>query len=119
LIIGLTAERKDLYRRVDARVDAMLQNGLVEEVENLRKMEYPFDLPALSSLGYRQIAYYLDGQMELAEAVKQMKTETHRFIRHQYNWFRLTDERIKWFDIETDFFEGVGRLLSDFLLGGP
>lgn len=115
LVIGLTADRRELYRRVDARVDEMVGGGLIDEVKALLDRGYSPDLPAMSSLGYRQIGQYLRGELVLEEAVSQMKTETHRFIRHQYNWFRLTDERIKWFDIGTDFGEEAGRLVADFL----
>jgi tRNA dimethylallyltransferase len=97
-IIGLTADRAALYRTVDRRVDEMIERGLVREVENLLKMGYHLDLPSLSGIGYRQVGQYLNGELTLADAVRQIKTETHRFIRHQYAWFRLTDERIHWFD---------------------
>ena len=55
------------------------------------------------------------GDLDLPEALRRMKTETHRFIRHQYNWFRLTDERITWFDIENDVTEEASRLVAGFL----
>ena len=100
LIIGLTAERKELYRRADERVDNMLKQGFVDEVSKLLKMGYNLTLPSMSSIGYREIGQYLSGGMTLEEAVYKIKTGTHRFIRHQYAWFRLKDERIKWFDIE-------------------
>jgi tRNA dimethylallyltransferase len=100
LIIGLTAERKELYPRTDERVDNMLKQGFVDEVSKLLKMGYNLTLPSMSSIGYREIGQYLSGGMTLEEAVYKIKTGTHRFIRHQYAWFRLKDERIKWFDIE-------------------
>jgi tRNA dimethylallyltransferase len=99
-IIGLTAERKELYRRADERVDKMLKQGFVDEVGALLKKGYGSSLPAMSGIGYREIGQYLNGGMTLEEAVYKIKTGTHRFIRHQYAWFRLKDERIKWFDVE-------------------
>ncbi len=102
LIIGLTAERRRLYGLIDRRVDAMLERGLVAEVEGLAEKGYGFDLPSMSSVGYRQIGRFLQGQLDLPSAVSQIKFETHRFARHQYAWFRLTDPRIKWFDIQDD-----------------
>jgi tRNA dimethylallyltransferase len=96
----LTAERKELYPRADKRVDNMLKQGFVDEVSKLLKMGYNLTLPSMSSIGYREIGQYLSGGMTLEEAVYKIKTGTHRFIRHQYAWFRLKDERIKWFDIE-------------------
>jgi tRNA dimethylallyltransferase len=99
LIIGLTANRFELYHRIDIRVDSMIEGGLIEEVRNLTKRYSP-ELPALSGIGYRQINAYLKGDMTLTTASEKIKTETHRFVRHQYNWFRLNDETITWFDIE-------------------
>jgi tRNA dimethylallyltransferase len=98
-IIGLTIERKELYRRVDARLDEMIKSGFIDEVKKLMEMGYSLTLPAMSSIGYREIGQYLQGKMILEEAVYKMKTSTHRFIRNQYTWFKLKDERIKWFDI--------------------
>jgi tRNA dimethylallyltransferase len=99
-IIGLTTERDELYRIVDRRVDSMIENGLVTEVDNLLKTSYSFTLPAMSGIGYRQIGQYLTGEITLEEARQKIKTETHRFIRHQYAWFRLNDDRIHWFDTQ-------------------
>jgi tRNA dimethylallyltransferase len=78
----------------------MIKQGFVDEVKILLKMGYNLSLPSMSSIGYREIGQYLNGEMTLDEAVYKIKTGTHRFIRHQYAWFRLKDERIKWFDVE-------------------
>jgi len=102
LILGLTVRRSELYRRIDRRVDAMIERGLVAEVESLLKMGYHLKLPALSSIGYKQIGKLLNGELALETAIQQIKYETHRFVRHQHNWFRLKDNRIKWFDIGSD-----------------
>lgn len=102
LQIGLTMEREALYARVNARVEAMVEAGLVEEVCALHAHGYGWKLPAMSSLGYRQLRTYLMGEASLQEAVEEIKTETHRFIRHQYNWFRPTDPGIRWFDAADD-----------------
>lgn len=95
--IGLTLERNELYRRIDARVDAMIAAGLVDEVRGLLAAGYRPDLPAFSSLGYREILAMLRGEMTLAEAVTAIKHHTHRFARQQYTWFRLDDPAITWF----------------------
>jgi len=115
LIIGLTANRTELYRRTDQRVDDMITHGFVEEVSKLLKMGYNLSLPSMSSIGYREIGQYIQGEMTLDEAVYKIKTGTHRFIRHQYAWFRLKDERIKWFDAEKMTEEEVDRVVQDFL----
>lgn len=98
LIIGLTQERGGLYRRVDCRVDRMIRDGLVEEVEQLLKRGYDPSLPSMSGIGYRQIVELLRGEVTLPEAVAKTKYETHRLVRHQYAWFRLRDKRIHWLD---------------------
>lgn len=99
LIIGLTAGRGELYRRIDSRVDKMIQKGLVEEVQNLVQMGYGLSMPSMSGIGYKQVGQYLQGQLTLPQAIEQIKYETHRLARHQYAWFHLNDKRIHWFDV--------------------
>ena len=98
LIVGITAPREWLYARADERVEWMLELGLVDETRELLAGGYSPRSPAMSGLGYRQIAAYLLGQCELDEAIRRMKTATHRFIRQQYTWFRIDDRRISWFE---------------------
>lgn len=96
--IGLTLPREDLYRRTDARIDEMIARGWLDEVRVLAE-KYAWSLPSMSSLGYPQLGAVLRGELSLAEAVQQIKHHTHRFVRHQYAWFRPADERIEWFDL--------------------
>lgn len=98
-MVGLTLERETLYRRIDERVDRMVAGGFVEEVRGLLDRGFSQDLPAMSSLGYREIGSYLAGEQGLEEAIQQIKYNTHRFARRQYSWFRLKDRRIRWLDI--------------------
>jgi tRNA dimethylallyltransferase len=115
LIIGLTAERSELYRRIDARVDSMMGEGLVGEVENLVAKGYGFDLPSMSGLGYRQIGAFLRGEMDLPSAVQRIKYDTHRFVRHQYSWFALRDERIHWFDVGANLSQSIADMVGGFV----
>ena len=117
LIIGLTTQRKDLYHRIDSRVDAMIAQGLVDEVKDLLAKGYGLNLPSMSSIGYRQIGMVLQGKLDVAEAIQQMKYETHRFARHQYAWFRLKDDRIQWFDLQADMSKRANALVESFLDG--
>ncbi|MGB5924548.1 MAG: tRNA (adenosine(37)-N6)-dimethylallyltransferase MiaA [Dehalococcoidia bacterium] len=110
LVIGLTQERSELYRRIDGRVDRMVQRGLVEEVEHLFNKGYSPSLPSMSGIGYRQIGQFLRGEMTLPEAIDKIKYETHRLVRHQYAWFRLNDNRIRWFDVSNT--EGKASIVA-------
>ena len=96
--IGLSLERAALYRRVDERVDAMVEAGWVGEVRELLGRGYDVELPSMSSLGYAELARHLGGEMPLDEAVGRTKRRTHRFVRHQYSWFKPRDDRIRWFE---------------------
>jgi tRNA dimethylallyltransferase len=93
----------------------MMQKGLVAECEDLVRRGYDFELPALNSVGYKQIGNYLKGQSTYEQAVQETKYETHRLVRHQYAWFRLTDRRIHWFDTGSEIAPEVMRLLADRL----
>ena len=95
----------------------MIARGLVEEVRKLVSMGYGYGLPAMSGIGYRQIGLFLRGESTLASTVQRIKFETHRFVRHQYAWFRLTDKRIKWFDIQYQVDSETTALVSEFLEG--
>jgi tRNA dimethylallyltransferase len=100
--LGLTLQRKALYRRIDQRVEAMVAAGLEAEVRGLVEAGYGFDLPAMSGVGYGQWAPYVVGKATLDEVVRDIQQATRRVVRHQYNWFRLDDPRITWFDVATD-----------------
>ncbi len=117
LVIGLTTDRAELYRRIDLRVDEMIKQGLTEEVKKLVKVGYDFNLPAMSGIGYKQIGMFLRGELTSAAAVQQIKFETHRFVRHQYSWFRLKDDRIRWFDIQGKVESEIINTLAKFISG--
>jgi len=114
LVIGLTADRAELYRKIDSRVDEMIKQGLVAEVERLMNMGYSFNLPAMSGIGYKEIGMFLRGELTLAAAIQQIKFETHRFVRHQYAWFKLNDDRIRWFDMQNKVDSDITALLTEF-----
>lgn len=113
LIIGLHLPRPELYRRIDLRVEEMIQKGLVEEVRRLLEQGYSPSLPSMSGVGYREICQYLRGDLSLPEAVQRIKYGTHRFARHQYAWFRLEDERIHWLEAGKEVEEQALRLIQD------
>src|SRR5690606_31844135 len=72
-IIGLWRDREALYRRIDERVDLMMAEGLLDELNRLRAQGFGPDLPPMSGLGYRQLWDYLNGKMSLAAAVERIK----------------------------------------------
>ena len=117
LMVGLTMDRTELYRRIDARVDEMLERGLIAEVEKLVNTGYGLDLPAMSGIGYREIGMFLRGEVTLESAIQQIKFETHRFARHQYTWFHLKDSRIHWLDMRNGAGSEVTAPLAE-LMGG-
>jgi tRNA dimethylallyltransferase len=115
LLIGLTSERKELYQRIDKRVDKMVEQGLIAETQRLYEAGYDFNLPSMSSIGYKQIVMMLKGEVSQEEAIRQIKTATHRFVRHQYAWFRLDDKRICWFDVRNGILSEVMELIDSFI----
>ena len=72
----------------------------------------------MSGIGYKQIGMFLRGELTLASAIQQIKFETHRFVRHQHNWFQLKDNRIHWFDIQGELDSEITRLVARFVRDG-
>jgi len=105
LIIGLTAARQTLYRRIEQRVDLMLAQGLVNEVEGLLARGVPRDAISMQGLGYKQIAAYLAHEISLAQAADLIKRDTRRFAKRQITWFKR-NSRICWFTIDQYLEEG-------------
>ena len=98
IVIGLEAERTVMYERINQRVDIMLNEGLLEEAEQL----YPHkELNALQTVGYRELFTYFDGDCTLDFAIEEIKKNTRRFSKRQLTWFKRT-ENAKWFDYLTD-----------------
>ena len=116
--LGLQLPRAILYKRVDARVEAMIAAGLVDEVARLLDMGYDRALPSMSGLGYREIgAHLLDG-WTLDEAIARTKFNTHEFIRGQDVWFRGHDNGILWHNVEDLEAADLARNLRDWLESG-
>ena len=114
LQIGLDRERSILYERINLRVEQMMAAGLIAETEQLLAKGYRPPLPAITSLGYREIIAYLAGELGLATAMEKIKTETHRYVRHQYTWFRKMTE-IVWFDLDQQPPEAIYARVAHFL----
>lgn len=98
IVIGLEAEREIMYDRINQRVDQMMKDGLLEEVQQL----YPHkNLNALQTVGYRELFDYLERKTTLEFAVDEIKKNTRRFSKRQLTWFKRT-ENTTWFDYMTD-----------------
>lgn len=99
--VALDLPREVLYRRIELRVDRMLANGFVDEVQRLLDAGYGDALERLRSLGYRDFAAYLRGQGSFEDARESMKRNTRRFAKRQLTWFRA-DPRIHWISATDD-----------------
>ncbi len=118
LKLGLNTDRAIIYARADARIDRMLELGLVEETTQLLQKGYDWSLPSMSSLGYRQMGEYLRGERSLADAVQLMKYATHDFIRRQLTWFRR-DAAIHWLNAaDPNVVESAAEIAYNFLRNG-
>jgi tRNA dimethylallyltransferase len=117
LQVGLMRPRDELYARIDARVVTMVEEGLVAETEALLAAGYAPTLPAMTSLGYREIGAYLRGEMTLHEAITHIQTETHRFVRHQMTWFRKMPD-VVWFDLSEEGAQPAVVAKIEAFLGG-
>ncbi len=116
LVIGLTIPRLALYGLIDRRIDAMADAGWVEEVRGLIGSGVPTDAPAMSGIGYREMTAHVAGELTLAQAVAAAKKATRRLVRHQYNWFKLADPRVKWLESGPDLASRAKAAVQDWLL---
>ena len=107
IIIGLEADRKIIYDRINHRVDIMVRDGLLAEAQKL----YPNKtLNALQTVGYRELFQYFDNEISLEFAIEEIKKNTRRFSKRQMTWFKKT-ENITWFDYQSNL-ESITNYLS-------
>lgn len=93
----LNAPRELLYERIDRRVDEMMENGLVKEVQKLKDMGCRREMTSMQGLGYKEILSFLEGEVPLEEAVRILKRDTRHFAKRQLTWFRRESDVI-WVD---------------------
>ncbi len=118
IIIGLEMDRDILYQRINKRVDIMVENGLIEEVKSLLDKGYDRNLVSLQGIGYKEIIDYLEGKTTKQDAIDILKTNTRRFAKRQFTWFKA-DSNIKWFDLTNlDEIDKVINSIYDYTLGG-
>lgn len=119
LQIGIDLPRAELYKRIDARIDQQIKNGLVEETKKLVKQKYDWSLPSMSGIGYKQIGFYLSrlggdlrGEAALDEAIAILKRDTRRYAKRQMTWFKR-DKKINW--LKKSDFKLTAGLVKKFL----
>jgi len=117
LFLGLSRPRDELYRRVDSRIERMIENGFVEEVRRLLDCGYSPEIPVFSAIGYLEIIAYVEGKMTLDEAVTLIKRKTRVFIRHQANWFKPDDPQIHWFRVSHNCVDDLESIIRYWLKG--
>ena len=98
-VYGLTMDRELLYEKIDNRIEAMFKKGWVEEVQNLISIGLNNKSLSFKNIGYTDIYLFIKKEISLEEVLIRIKKSTRNLIRHQYNWFKLSDPRIKWIDI--------------------
>ena len=113
---GLNMPREVLYRRIEERVDQMVEIGLIEEVKGLLDQGYPRSCVAMQSFGYKELIDHLDGKRTLDEAIALLKQNTRRFAKRQLTWFR-NDPRIEWLD--TSQFSSIDGIVDNLLVKNP
>lgn len=101
IYIGLNMNRDKLYEKINIRVDKMIDLGLVNEVKNLLDAGLDKNSQSLKAIGYKEVISYLDGEIQFDEMVDLIKKNSRHYAKRQLTWFRR-DERIKWFDKESD-----------------
>ena len=103
LIVGITANREIIYNRIDQRVDAMMQKGLLDEARRL----HPYaNLNALQTVGYRELFAHFDGKYDLDFAISEIKKNTRRFAKRQLTWYRK-NENVLWLDYDIEILKAI------------
>ncbi len=110
--IGLYMERKKLYARINQRVDMMISQGLLSEVENLVEKGYSLNLKAMQSIGYKHMGMFIKNQVEWDEAVRLLKRDTRRYAKRQFTWFNK-DKEVIW--LKPLEIENARKLIKEFL----
>jgi len=112
LKIGLHMEREKLYDRINQRVDAMLDKGLLNEVISLGERGYSLDLKSMQSIGYKHMVMFIRNEVDLPEAVRLLKRDTRRYAKRQLTWFRK-DKDIIW--LNSSEIDASKKLIKEFL----
>ena len=111
-VFAITMDREKLYNRINQRVDNMIEQGLIQEVENLLKKYNTFPT-AMQGLGYKEVVSYLQGNITKEEMIEKLKMETRRYAKRQLTWFRK-DKNIKWLNALAPIQENIQCIVEDY-----
>ncbi|MBD9159504.1 MAG: tRNA (adenosine(37)-N6)-dimethylallyltransferase MiaA [Clostridiales bacterium] len=111
LVYGLNMPREKLYERINLRVDIMIKQGLIKEVEEIYKKYNEFPT-AMQGLGYKEVVEYLEGHLTKEEMIEKIKQETRRYAKRQMTWFRKNKQTI-WLDTENTKQNNLQIILED------
>lgn len=112
-LYALTRDRKDLYKDIDARVDEMVKDGLLDEFETLKKLGVKDDAQSMTAIGYKELVKYKNGVYDLDTAINLIKQHSRNYAKRQLTWFR-NDEKAKFIDVGiNDKEQTIKRILED------
>lgn len=114
LIIGINIDRKTNDQLIKLRIQKMIESGWIDEVKQLLENGVKKNAPAMSSIGYREVISYLDQELDKNQMIKKIFSSTRKLMRHQDNWFKKSDKRIKWVDFDNSF-EQADNIISMWL----
>jgi len=115
IFFGLNSDRPQLYNRINERVEQMLQQGLVDEVQKLQQMGYHRKLNALNTVGYKEVFSYLAGEITFSEMSDLIKRNSRRYAKRQLTWYNA-DQRIKWFNVKdkSSLVDILSKIITNF-----
>lgn len=113
IVIGLTMDREELYRRIDQRVDQMIENGLLDEATQFYKRGIR-SKAILTGIGYKEFYQYLDGFITYDEAVQLIKKNSRHYAKRQYTWFKH-QMNVLWFTVSSDHFDQTIQQINDYI----
>lgn len=108
----LNQDRQKLYEKINTRTNQMIENGLIEEVKQLKQKGIDKSCQSMQAIGYREIYSYLNGEITLQEALEKMKQATRNYAKRQITWFKHMDAT--WVDVDTDWNNAVDIILDYF-----
>lgn len=114
LFIGLTLDRKLLYKRIDDRVDIMAEKGLEHEVKSLYNQGYTKNLQSMKAIGYKEWFDYFEGKISRADVLELIKKNSRNYAKRQYTWFKNQFD-MNWFEVDLDDFDKTVEQVFEFI----